>query len=184
MKSKEGISGPCVACDMIVSFEAITCPHCGQPDAGEKAKAARIVWKAERPIKAEKKQVREIEFAIRNVIEKDYRIPLLDIDFEKVTVLHLQGGKWKSLEGLEKLSEKLTQLKELNLESNKLTEVKGLRKLSQLEKLELQYNKLTNLEGLDQLTQLKELWLRGNPDLTFVQIDKLQKALPKCIIFS
>ncbi|HIG80508.1 MAG TPA: leucine-rich repeat domain-containing protein [Verrucomicrobiales bacterium] len=99
-------------------------------------------------------------------------------------MLHLQGGKWKSLEGLEKLSEKLTQLKELNLESNKLTEVKGLRKLSQLEKLELQYNKLTNLEGLDQLTQLKELWLRGNPDLTFVQIDKLQKALPKCIIFS
>ena len=37
MKGKEGISGPCVACDMIVSFEAITCPHCGQPDAGEKA---------------------------------------------------------------------------------------------------------------------------------------------------
>ena len=38
--SKESISGPCVVCDNIVSFEAPTCPKCGQPDAGKKAKEA------------------------------------------------------------------------------------------------------------------------------------------------
>ena len=37
---EENISGPCVACDNIVSFEAPTCPKCGQPDAGKKAKEA------------------------------------------------------------------------------------------------------------------------------------------------
>ena len=38
--------------------------------------------------------------------------------------------------------------------------------------------------GLEKLTQLKELYLNDNPDLTKAQIDQLQKALPKCKIYS
>jgi hypothetical protein len=34
------------------------------------------------------------------------------------------------------------------------------------------------------LTQLTHLYLEDNPDLTKAQIDQLQKALPKCKIFS
>ena len=37
-KAKEGISGPCVACDMVISFKTSACPHCGHPLAGEEAK--------------------------------------------------------------------------------------------------------------------------------------------------
>jgi len=38
--------------------------------------------------------------------------------------------------------------------------------------------------GLEKLTQLTLLYLDGNPALTKAQIDQLQKALPKCKIYS
>ena len=50
--------------------------------------------------------------------------------------------------------------------------------------LSLANNKLTDVKGLEKLTQLKLLHLYVNPDLTKAQIDELQKALPKCNIFS
>jgi Leucine-rich repeat (LRR) protein len=62
--------------------------------------------------------------------------------------------------------------------------VKGLEKLTQLKELVLGYNKLTNVKGLEKLTQLKGLNLRDNPDLTKAQIDELKKALPNCLIWS
>jgi len=40
------------------------------------------------------------------------------------------------------------------------------------------------VKGLEKLTQLKTLNLYDNPDLTKAQIDQLQKALPKCRIYS
>ena len=40
------------------------------------------------------------------------------------------------------------------------------------------------MKGLEKLTQLKTLDLRDNPDLNKAQIAELQKALPKCTIFS
>ena len=73
----------------------------------------------------------------------------------------------------------------LDLEGNKLTEVpKGLEKLTQLKSLVLRYNQLTDVKGLEKLTMLTELGLYNLPDLTKVQIDELQKALPKCKIYS
>ena len=45
-------------------------------------------------------------------------------------------------------------------------------------------NQLTDVKGLENLDQLKSLSLRDNPDLTKAQIDELQKALPKCKIYS
>ena len=73
----------------------------------------------------------------------------------------------------------------LNLADNQLTEVsKGLEKLTQLKELYLSANQLTDVKGLEKLTQLTYLDLRDNPDLTKAQIDQLQKALPNCGIRS
>jgi hypothetical protein len=40
------------------------------------------------------------------------------------------------------------------------------------------------VKGLEKLTKLTYLDLFNNPDLTKAQIDQLQKALPKCGIYS
>jgi hypothetical protein len=80
--------------------------------------------------------------------------------------------------------ENLTQLEELDLETNQLTSVKELENLTQLETLDLDENQLTSVKGLENLTRLTELDLEDNPDLTKAQIDQLQKALPKCKIES
>lgn len=45
-------------------------------------------------------------------------------------------------------------------------------------------NQLTSVKGLEKLTQLTTLVLINNPALTKAQIAELQKALPKCRIFS
>ena len=59
-----------------------------------------------------------------------------------------------------------------------------LENLTQLTELDLFGNQLTDVKGLEKLTQLKRLNLRSNPDLTKAQIDQLQKALLKCEIYS
>ena len=155
VKGKAGISGPCVACDKIVSFKAPSCLHCGHPNAGEEAKVA-----------AEAKTVREAtakEFgwaaarAIRWELEKPEG-ELTKADLEKVRELYLGGNGLKDVTVLKEL----TQLTRLNLESNQLTDV----------------------FALEELTQLKGLNLRDNPALTKAQIDYLKKALPKCKIYS
>ena len=80
--------------------------------------------------------------------------------------------------------EKLTKLERLNLRDNKLTDVKGLEKLTKLTHLNLHKNRLTDLKGLEKLTKLENLYLSNNPDITSAQITELQKAFPKCLIYS
>ena len=98
-----------------------------------------------------------VEKAIREKIKKPIG-ELTKADCKKVTKLSLLGNQLISVKSLEKL----TRLKSLNLRANQLTDVKGLEKL----------------------TQLEDLWLEDNPDLTKAQINQLQKALPKCKIYS
>ena len=129
---------------------------------------------------------------------------LTKADLEKVTQLTFPESKLTDVKDLEKLTqlkelalsdnqltnanvkvlENLTQLEELDLSDNQLTDVKGLENLTQLKDLDLSKNQLTSLKGLEKFTQLKYLWLTGNPDLTKAQIAELQKALPKCTIGS
>jgi Leucine-rich repeat (LRR) protein len=79
----------------------------------------------------------------------------------------------------------LEKVTKLYLNSKILTEVpKGLKKLTQLTVLDLGNNQLTDVKGLEKLTQLTRLNLAINPALTKAQIDELQKALPKCYIYS
>ena len=61
--------------------------------------------------------------------------------------------------------------------------MKSLEKLTQLKSLKLNENKLTDVKGLEKLSNLEHLDLRLNPNLIKAQIDKLQKALPKCRIW-
>ena len=144
-----------------------------------------------------------IEAAIRKAAKKP-TAELTKVDYEKVTTLYLGGNQLTDVKGLEKLIklkdlhlddnnltnvpkglENLTQLQELNLLDNKLTEVpKELEKFTKLTELSLYKNKLTDVKGLEKLTQLMGLYLLNNSDLTKAQINQLQKALPKCKIFS
>jgi len=120
-----------------------------------------------------------IEAAIRKSLKKPTG-ELTKGDLEKVTELSLFNKQLTDVTGLEKL----TQLEELGLGYNQLTDVKGLEKLTKLKELSFTLNKLTSVKGLENLTQLTRLHLQGNPDITKAQIAQLQKALPKCFIYS
>jgi len=122
-----------------------------------------VVWVGQSVLSADKKPLTKEESAkvIEAAIRKTAKKPtgeLTKADLEEVTFLNLDG--------------------------NKLTDVKGLEKFTQLTKLSLFDNRLTDVKGLEKLTQLKELDLRVNPDLTKAKIDELKKALPKCDISS
>ena len=98
----------------------------------------------------------------------------------KLQVLVLDSNKLTDLKGMEKL----TQLTRLILNTNKLTDLKSLQNLSQLEALGLGGNQLADVKDLEKFAQLRDLRLTDNPALTKAQIAELQKALPKCRIFS
>ena len=97
----------------------------------------------------------------------------------QLTMLILNNNKLTDLKGLQNL----TQLEGLGLGGNQLTDVKALEKLTQLTSLGLEINQLTEVKGLEKLTRLAKLHLQKNK-LTKAQIDELQKALPKCKIYS
>ena len=143
-----------------------------------------------------------VEKRIRNKLKKPIG-ELTKADLRKVKNLNLGLGQLTEVpKGLEKLTqlkqlilsvnqltevqglEKTPQLTELWLNNNKLTDVKGLEKLTNLEILRLNRNQLTDVKGLEKLTRLELLNLHNNPDLTKTQIKELQNALPKCIIYS
>ena len=103
-----------------------------------------------------------IEKAIRRAINKPTgELSKADLELRSLYFDHYQLA---DVEGLGKLKdlEKLTQLKELHLANQKLTEVKSLEKLTQLEHLVLQSNSLTSVKGLEELTQLVYLNLNNN----------------------
>ena len=50
---------------------------------------------------------------------------------------------------------KFTNLKELYLGNNKITEIKGLDKLVNLKELSLRNNKITEIKGLDKLASMQ-----------------------------
>ena len=78
----------------------------------------------------------------------------------------------------------LEEVTQLDIAEYQLTDVSSLAGLKNLKTLYLDNNQLTDISPLMGFTQLKSLSLLFNPNLTKVEIDNLQKALPKCKISS
>ena len=119
----------------------------------------------------EKTQSEIVEEAIRESLKKPTG-ELTKADFEKVTRLELSENQ---LTELPKDLENLTQLEELNLYDNQLTDVRGLKKLTQLTSMQLHYNQLTEVKGLEKLTKLKSLFLNSNKLTEVTGLEKLTK---------
>jgi len=77
----------------------------------------------------------------------------------------------------------LNGLTDFCLNQSMLTDANDFAKLTKLKKLHLGYNlRLADVSALANLEHLTNLDLWDNPKLTKAQVDKLQKALPKCRI--
>ncbi len=155
---------------------------CEKKEASKpQAKAKGTPKAADKKPLTKEESAKIIEAAIRLSLKKPTG-ELTKADYEKIKELDLS---WNRLTKVPKGLENLTQLEELWLYENQLTDVKGLEKLTDLKELHLTNNQLTEVpKGLEKLTQLKGLILTNNPDLTKAQIVELQKALPKCYIYS
>ena len=83
--------------------------------------------------------------------------------------LMLPENQISDIKGLETLA----NLKRLNLEGNQISEIKCLENLTNLEMLNLNRNQITELKGLQTLTNLKTIWMQQNNiqklmDLNFI----------------
>ena len=76
----------------------------------------------------------------------------------------------------------LTQLEELDLSGNLITDLSDLSGLTQLVSLDLSSNQIADVGVLVKLNQLKELNLSHNPELTLDKVETLHEALPNCEI--
>lgn len=121
-----------------------------------------------------------IEGKVRMELDK-FAVELTKLDLAKVNMIVFDEHEITDTSALTDLA-KLTQLKTLGIPNNGLSDLGFLKSLTQLEHLDLQSNKITDLSPLAKLTKLKYIDLSSNPSLTKAQIEKLQKALPKCEI--
>jgi len=121
-----------------------------------------------------------IEGKVRMELDK-FAVELTKLDLAKVNMIVFDEHEITDTSALTDLA-KLTQLKTLGIPNNGLSDLGFLKGLTQLEHLDLQSNKITDLSPLAKLTKLKYIDLSSNPSLTKAQIEKLQKALPKCEI--
>jgi internalin A len=70
--------------------------------------------------------------------------------------------------------EALVKLQTLNLDSNKICEIKGLEALTNLRTLHLDSNKISDIKNLEKLLNLESLWLSSNQ----IKEIKILKGLP------
>ena len=73
-------------------------------------------------------------------------------------------------------------VKSLYLPHDGIDDLRSVARLTNLEELSVWNNKITDLTPLAGLQNLKQLIIFDNPELTRSEIDKLQAALPGCII--
>jgi len=99
----------------------------------------------------------------------------------KLEKLDLHGNQVSNLAALAGLK----GLNALWLSENKITDITDLKLwsgLTKLRSLHLSNNQITDLTPLMSLKQVGYIDLRGNPKLSYDDIGKLKKALPKCRI--
>jgi hypothetical protein len=87
------------------------------------------------------------------------------------------------LDQLTQFLKNMHRLQVLGLAGYEISDLSFLTQLNQvIIAVDLSANKITDLTPLAGLTHLQEINLNDNPKLTKAEIDKLQKALPKCKI--
>jgi len=103
--------------------------------------------------------------------------------FKHIQRVKESNSKWLILDqqGLTSIPteiQHLTQLKQLSLINNGLTDITGLEKLPQLVELRLDNNLITHIDpSIVNMPQLKELNLSNNPISPF-ELNKLRWMLP------
>ena len=98
---------------------------------------------------------------------------LTKADLEKVTRLELENKEITDLTPLASL----VNLDILLLGKNQITDLTPLVSLEKLTQLDVNDNQISDLSPLLNLTDLKFLWLRDNPQLTRVQVLKLNHTI-------
>ena len=148
--------------------------------------------------------LKNLEPEIRRVSRKSPNEKMFPADLSKVTVLHVRNktitnpspiawltqvrgieikdGQISDFKTLGKELSGLPLLDRLKLENCQILDPAPLADLMRVSILSLRDNQITDLTPLVGLEHLKLLDLRGNPNLAKAEIDKLQKALPNCVI--
>jgi hypothetical protein len=147
-----------------VTFSLFLALGCGKKDGAPKIQLEpKPIQKVETQRTSEPKAVSLTSEESAGVIEETIRGKinkptgkLTEVDYEKVT--------------------------DIILRNNELTDISSLIVLKKLEWLNLENNKISDLKPLARLTEMKSLFLVKNPKLMEAEIDKLQKALPRCRI--
>jgi internalin A len=97
--------------------------------------------------------------------KKEGQLPFVSVEGKKYyiinDILDLSGVGITAISKIIGL-ENFSNLKELDLRGNEITEIEGLNHLSNLQELYLDYNQIKEIKGLEHLTNLQKLGLNGN----------------------
>ncbi len=89
--------------------------------------------------------------------------------FVNLKKLNLNNNKIIDIKGLDNL----VNLQQLYLSNSKISEIKGLEKLVNLQELYLSYNNITEIKGLDNLVNLQKIHLHNNKITEIKGLDNL-----------
>lgn len=149
---------------------------------------AGLTWAEIGNIRLVLPECRDIRHATQKTVESVIRVAvgklkgeLTQADYAKVSKLVIEGTGGGAFSDHSQLSN-LSNLTELTISHGTITDLRPLSGLVKLEKLNLFRNEISDLTPLTGLKQLKLINLRDNPRQLKTEIDKLQKALPKCEI--
>ncbi|MEE9379221.1 MAG: leucine-rich repeat domain-containing protein [Candidatus Lokiarchaeia archaeon] len=92
-------------------------------------------------------------------------------ELKKIRELSIESKRLTNFNGLEEF----TSLEALSLNDNNLTELQGLDSLIKLKKLNLNRNKIIKMKGIENLKELKELYLWNNRIKEISGLENLKK---------
>ena len=122
-----------------------------------------------------------VETIIRDGVNKP-KGKITQKDYETIRRLHLLDKEIGNLKAMP-IFQYASNLEDLNLYDNRISDLTPISKLSKLSWLNLGRNQIKDLSPLESLLRLKKLYIYENPNLTLYEVKKLKKALPNCEIF-
>lgn len=118
---------------------------------------------------------------IRDAINKP-KGEITQKDYEGIHSLLLLDKEIGDLEAMP-VFQYASNLENLNLYDNRISNLTPISRLSKLSWLNLGRNQIKDLSPLKSLPHLKKLYIYENPNLTLYEVEELKKALPNCKIF-